>query len=94
MLCTLWSTILGSTSTPTHARRASAHSATPFPAAVHPPPPPSQTVCYIVPVNAAILSDTGGTCDPAVECDVGGPWGKGRGGGQGEGVASAADLGK
>ena len=30
-------------------------------------PPTVQTVCYIIPVNAAILSDTGGTCDPAVE---------------------------
>ncbi len=28
------------------------------------------TVCYIIPVNAGILSDTGGTCNPATACSV------------------------
>jgi hypothetical protein len=31
------------------------------------------TVCYIIPVNAGILSDSGGTCDPAVHCNVRSP---------------------
>ncbi|KAL6757129.1 putative purine permease, partial [Haematococcus lacustris] len=29
------------------------------------------TVCYIIPVNSGILTDTGGTCDPALECSAG-----------------------
>lgn len=28
------------------------------------------TVCYIIPVNSGILTDTGGSCDPADECLV------------------------
>jgi len=27
------------------------------------------TCCYIIPVNSGILSDTGGSCDPAVDCN-------------------------